>query len=376
MIKIVNVSSDTNIGGAGRCILAFLKNFDRDQFDVSVIVPRSSMLIEQVAQLNIKYYEMDGIGEKSFSVSTIKKFIKIFKRIKPDIVHAHACLSARIAAKLCKIKVVYTRHSVFPNSPFITKGLGKLVTGAVNNSTSDTVIAVADAAKDNLTETGVREDKIRVVKNGVSPLELVDTNEFKEKYNLKDKFVFGMIARVEEIKGHDLFIDAAVNIHQSFPNTAFLICGTGTYYEHIKNKIAELGAEKYIILTGYISDVTTAMNAIDVNVNASFGTEATSLSLLEGMSIGKPIIASNYGGNPELVIEGENGVLFETKNSKDLEDCMKKILENENFYVALSFTAKKIFFEKYTSEIYTKNIENIYSELMKGDNFDEEIQLY
>lgn len=362
MLKVINVSSDSNIGGAGRCVLTFLKNYDRNYFDILVVLPTNSELIEPIKKLDVRYAEIDGIAEKSLSYSAVNKFIKLFKKEKPDIVHAHASMSARIAAKLCGIKVVYTRHSVFPNSPMITKGVGKLLCSIINNSTCDKVIAVASAAKDNLTETGVKEDKIIVIKNGVNPLPEISDEEkvkVKSKYGL-NKFVFGIIARVETIKGHDTFIDAAKKIIEKYDDVSFMICGTGNYFEHVKSRVESENLTSHIKVTGHINDVTSVMNIIDVNVNASFGTEATSLSLLEGMSIGKPIIASKYGGNPELVKDGVNGVLFETKNAEQLFVCMEKLLNDNEYLKTLSNGAKTLFYEKYTSEIYTRNIENVY----------------
>ena len=365
MIKVINVTSDSNVGGAGRCILTFLRNYDREQFDILVALPVKSELIDPIEKLGVRYAEVDGIAEKSFSLSAVSEFVKLFKAEKPDVVHAHASMSARIAAKICGIKVVYTRHSVFPNSPFITKGLGKLVCSIVNNTTCNKVIAVAEAAKDNLTETGVKDEKITVIKNGVNPLPEFsesEKNEVREKYGL-GSFVFGIIARVEEIKGHDTFIDAAKEIIKKYNDVSFMICGTGNYFEHVKNRVENEQLADRIKVTGHIKDVTSVMNVIDVNVNASFGTEATSLSLLEGMSIGKPIIASKYGGNPELVKEGINGILFEIKNSVQLYEAMEKLINDKEYLNALSNGAKKMFFEKYTSEIYTKNIENVYKGL-------------
>ena len=104
MIKVVEVSSDSNIGGAGKCIITFLKYFDRKQFDVSVVLPKNSLLKPEAEALGVKVYEMDNLAEKSLDMKAIGSLKKLFKEIKPDIVHTHASMSARIAAKQCRIK--------------------------------------------------------------------------------------------------------------------------------------------------------------------------------------------------------------------------------------------------------------------------------
>ena len=184
-IKVVEVSSDSNIGGAGKCILTFLKTFDREKFDVSVILPRNSLLKSEVEKYRVKVFEADNLAEKSLSLSAISGLKRLFKRLKPDVVHTHASMSARIAAKRCGIKIVYTRHSVFPPPASISKGIGKAINGFVNNHTADRIIAVAEAARDNLIATGVDPQKIEVILNGVDALVPCDADkiaELKKKY--------------------------------------------------------------------------------------------------------------------------------------------------------------------------------------------------
>ena len=106
MIKVVNVTSDANIGGAGKCILTFLKHYDRKKYDLTVIVPPKSLLIPEIKALGGKYIEVEGISDKSLDINGIKALKKAFAKIKPDIVHAHAAMSARIAAKLSGAKII------------------------------------------------------------------------------------------------------------------------------------------------------------------------------------------------------------------------------------------------------------------------------
>ncbi|MBQ2897416.1 MAG: glycosyltransferase family 4 protein [Clostridia bacterium] len=367
-IKVLNVTSDHNIGGAGRCILTFLQHYDSEKFDVTVVVPYGSELISYIEATKTRIIQTAGLENKSYSNQAVKELIKIFRHEKPDVVHTHASFSARIAAKACGIPIVYTRHSVFPNSPKISKGIGKIINGFVNNITSNRIIAVAQAAMDNLTEAGVCDKKITVIKNGVKPIKRFteqDLENAKQFYGLKSEFVFAMIARVEDIKGHDFFLDAAKSIIKDYDNVKFMICGTGSYLEHIKNRVDAEGLADHVLVTGYIKDVTSVMNVIDVNVNASYGTEATSLSLLEGMSIGTPIIASDYGGNPELVVDGLNGLLFKSKDSLELEKNMRRLLDDSELYKKLSLGAEKLYNEKYTADIYARNIEDVYVSLVR-----------
>ena len=105
MLKVLQVSSDTNIGGAGKCILTYLKHFDRSKLEVAVVLPKNSMLRAEIDALGIKIFEVDGMADKSLDFGAVKDLVRIFKEFKPDIVHTHASMSARIAARLFGAKV-------------------------------------------------------------------------------------------------------------------------------------------------------------------------------------------------------------------------------------------------------------------------------
>lgn len=363
MIKIIEVSSDTNIGGAGKCLLTLLKNFDYEKFSVKVILPYNSLLKAEIENMGVEVIEVQGIADKSLDFKAIKELKRIFKTEKPDIVHTHASMSAKIAARFAGAKVIYTRHSVFPQPKSITMGIGKLINGMINNYFSDGIIAVAEAAKDNLTDTGISEKKIRVILNGVDGLQKAEDlkiEEQKKRFGAADEKVVSIVARLEDIKGHMYFIDAADAVLKKGLKAKFFIAGTGSYEGTLKEHVKAIGREDDIIFTGFLSDIHNLMAITDIQVNASYGTEATSLALLEGMSIGIPAVVSDFGGNPGVIENGENGFIVPMKNAEALAEKVEELIENEELYNKLSQGAVRIFNEKFTSKIMTKNTEAMY----------------
>lgn len=369
--KIIEVSSDTNIGGAGKCLLTLLENFDYEKFEVAVVLPRNSLLKPHIDAMGIRVIETDGIADKSLDLGAVEELKRIFKTEKPDLVHTHASMSARIAAKLAGAKIVYTRHSVFPPSKKISRGLGKVINGAVNNFLSDGIIAVAEAAKENLTDTGVSDKKITVILNGVEGLKPADAEEkarIRERFGLEDgEKAVSIVARLEDIKGHDYFIEAADRLLSDGVKAKFFIAGTGSYEGHLKAKVREMNRADSIIFTGFIPDVDKLMNITDVQANASFGTEATSLALLEGMSLGIPAVVSDFGGNPGVIKNGENGFIVPKQNASALADGIKKLLEDETLYAELSDGSKRIFAQTFTAAAMTRNTEKLYLDTIGGE---------
>jgi len=371
MIRVLNIISDSNIGGAGKCVLTFLKYFDRKRFSVKVVVPRGSLLKPQIEQLGIKVIEADGIAEKSLSMEGIKNLKYIIKKSNPDIVHTHGTMSGRIAAKLCGKKTVYTRHSVFEVNPKISRGLGKIINGNINEFFADRIIAVAEAAKENLIQGGISADKITVVLNGVEKLEKCSDSERTEAYKRfnvgENDFVVSIMARLEGYKGHKYLLEAVKSLKERGISVKAVIAGTGSIETELKEYAKKLGIENETIFAGFVDDVRSLLSVTKVQANASYGTEATSLALLEGMSLGIPAVASDFGGNPGVIEDGENGFLFESRNSAQMAEKLEVLYKDSEKYSYMSKRALEIFNEKFTAEVYAENIEKIYDSVLEGE---------
>jgi glycosyltransferase involved in cell wall biosynthesis len=371
VIKVIHAISDTNIGGAGRWILTFLSEVNTKEFDIKIILPEESKLIPELEKLKANYFAVPGMADKSFDRLVIGKIKKILKAEKPDIVHAHAAISARIAAYLAGVKrITYTRHSVFEPKRSLKKGAGRAANKFMDGMTATRIIAVANAAKKNVTDTGIKPDKIEVIYNGVKPLERYSEKQISElKKSLKipkDVPIIALTARITEVKGQDYFIKSAKILKDSGYDARFVIAGTGDKEDEFRSLAKKLDLEDYVIFTGFLKDITGLMNAMDIQANASFGTEAASLSLMEGMSLGKPSVVTNYGGNPELITDGYNGYVIPQKDEGAMALAIISLLEDKKLYDKMSKNALEVYNKRFTAKGMTLNIEKFYRELMKG----------
>ena len=209
MIRVLNIISDTNIGGAGRVLINYLQYADREQFGTAVALPRGSLLKAPLEELHTTVYEVDGIADRSYDKGDVKVLRELIRRVDPDIVHTHGALSGRIAAKQCGKKIVYTRHSAFPVPAKLRYPPGRWVNKWMNEHYADRIIAVSPAAAANLTDAGVSPRKITVMMNGVAPVERADPETcraFRAKYGLQEGvFTAGILARIEPYKGCTLW---------------------------------------------------------------------------------------------------------------------------------------------------------------------------
>ena len=373
MIRVLNIISDTNIGGAGRVILNYLRYADRTKFETLVAVPRGSLLKEPLEEEGVQVYEVDGMADRSYHKEDVKVLQDLIRQVKPDLVHTHGALSGRIAARRCHVPVVYSRHSAFPVPAKLKYPPGRWVNKLINEHYADHIIAVSPATRDNLLEGGISPKKITVVMNGIAPVPETSPQErerLREELGIpQDTFLFGILARIEDYKGHLYLIHAAKLLKdQGRTNFRILIAGTGSFEEEVHRAVVEMGVGDVVQMLGFRSDVAELLNILDVQLNTSYGTEATSLALLEGMSLGLPSIASDYGGNPFLIEQGVNGLIFPSQNSQALAKCMTRLMDHSNEMRRMSQRAKEIFEARFTGQVFARNIEGIYLDVLKGDS--------
>lgn len=369
----MNIISDTNIGGAGKDVITYCNNYNKKKIELTVVIPKGSLLKEEIQKANVNIIELDGLKDKSLDIQAIPKLIKLIKKEKPDIVHTHASLSARIASRFCKnVKIVYTKHCVFPPGKKYNYSIVRKANRLVTNLLADKIIASAQVAKDDLIKQGNQEEKIIVILNGVDGFKKLSDatkNQIRQKYNIgENDIVVGILARIEELKGHKYFVEAADILKKSgYTNIKYLIMGTGSYEEELKEKVSSLGLKEDIIFTGFIKNVEEILNIVDIQVNASYISETTCLSLLEGMSLGIPAVATNCGGTSKVIRTGENGILVEKENANEIAEGIKWLLEDKQKLDEIQHNCIEIFNDEYNAKKYAENFEKVYESMVKDN---------
>ena len=369
MIRVLNVISDTNIGGAGHVLLNYLRHADRSRFETVVALPRGGALAEPVRAMGVPVREVDGMADRSLAPGAVSELCRVIEEVKPDIVHTHGSLSGRVAARRKGCKSVYTKHCAFPPGKLLSSPPGKLANRALDAWLDGGIIAMGDAARDVLVQTGVPEKKITVLLNGVSPLPMPtpeDRAAARAAWGLEpEDFVLGILARIESYKGHAVLLDAAKELTDQGRRVKVLIAGIGGGEADVRKQAESLPAGT-VIFAGFIRQVERVLWAMDVQVNASTESEASNLSLLEGMSIGLPAIASDVGGNPLHIFDGQNGLVVPRGDSRALAAAAARLMDNPEERERMRQKALEIYQSRFTGDIFARNIENVYLDVLKG----------
>lgn len=368
-IRVTHILTDSNIGGAGRLLRYQLEKADRERFEYSVILPEDAALIPEIEALGIPVITAYGIADRSNAPEMKGILTEKIKKLAPDILHTHSSRTGRFAGVDAKVpKIILSKHCSDMPSPKLMKFPMKQMLAKEWKKTLHGAIATDDSAADSIAAEALPREKIKVIYNGVPALREISEGEEKAlrlEYSIpSDAFVVGIFARIETVKDHFTFIDAAQQcIERGLEKAYFLIVGDGSQLETVKTAIEEDELDERIKICGFVNNIAPLMNICDVNVNCSIGTETSNLALLEGMSLGVVPVVSDLEGNKRIA-DG-CGIVCARGDRDAFADAIEELYKDREKLAELSKAAKDKYLAKYTSERMAREVEEYYLQLMK-----------
>jgi L-malate glycosyltransferase len=257
------------------------------------------------------------------------KLSRIVKDLRPDIVHAHdphaVALSALalsfITAGRCPGLIASRRVAFHLKANAFSRWKYHQV---------DCFVAASNAINRMLVGDGIDPGRIVTVYEGID-LQRAHTepaaNIHAEFWLPKDAPVVGAVAALTQEKGHKYLIDAAAAVVREVPDARFVILGDGELRPALERQVKELHLEKHVALPGFRADILSFIAAFDVFVMSSLF-EGLGTSLLDAMAVAKPIVASDTGGIPEVVVEGETGLLVPPRDVPALASAISRLLKD------------------------------------------------
>lgn len=313
--KVMHITYDMRIGGTEMVIKNIIDGCDRNKFEMVVLCIESPLgpFADELKNNGIEFFQLSR--QPGFDINLIKQIRRTIKSNQVDIIHCHQYtpwVYGVIAAAFSKTKVIFTEHGRF--YPDSSSWKRKLINPILNLFT-DQVTAISKATKQALVEfENIPKKSIEVVYNGIAALEIIQSDVDKLKKELaipENHSVLGTIARFDPIKNHTMMLEAFALVLEQRPNTTLIIVGDGDERENIETSIKRQNLANNVILSGYQSKPHNYLALMDIYLLSSLS-EGTSMTLLEAMSISKPCIVTDAGGNSEVVINNQNG--FVTKN--------------------------------------------------------------
>ncbi|MDG1734058.1 MAG: glycosyltransferase [Thalassotalea sp.] len=363
MIKVLHVTFDMRIGGTEQVIKNIIQGSDKNKLDMSVLCIESPLgpFAQELLDDGIVFHQLNR--KPRFDYSLIKSIRSIIKTNQIDILHCHQYtpwVYGALAAAFSNTKVIFTEHGRFyPDSSSLKR---KLINPILNLFTNK-ITTISKATKQALIDYEfLPANKIDVIYNGIKPLEVnqEEVKQLRKQLNIDDEtFTLGTVARLDPIKNHKMMLNAFKLILAKQPNTKLIIVGDGEEKENIESLITELNIKDEVILTGFIQQPKNYIALMDVYLLSSFS-EGTSMTLLEAMSLGKPCVVTDVGGNPEVIFHKHNGMICDNDNSLAFSNSIIKIPNDNLFYKHIQLNAKVIFDEKFINSKMLKSYQKLY----------------
>lgn len=361
-MKILHLISGGDTGGAKTHVFALLGTL-ANKADVKMVCFKKGIFFDELSKMPVK---SELIEQKSrMDMSVIDRLIEIISE-GYEIIHCHGARANFIAAQLkkrgVKLPFVTTIHSDYLLD--FDGFYRKLIYTSLNIvalKKFDYYIAVSSNFKQMLISRGFRPNSIYTVYNGMdysTEMNYCSREEFASRigtgYNPEFTYI-GLIGRHDYVKGHDIFLKAAKIVCDKCQNARFLIAGDGDGRAELVKLCDSLGISDKVIFCGFIKDIYSYINFIDINTLTS-RCESFPYVLMEGARMKKPTVSSRVGGIPDLIVDGECGMLFESENYMQLAEKLEFLINNKQ-------TAAE-----YGEKLYERATRNFSSEKLANDH--------
>ena len=370
-IRILHIAQAA--GGVDRYIRMLLKYLDKEKFE-NILVCSQDFREEDYKNL-VDFFEqvkMDrAIG--SNDLKAIGEVRRLIKRYNPDIVYAHSSKAgaiARVADIGLKNHCLYNPHGWAFNMRCSAKK--KAMYTAIEKIAApfcDKIICISDAEKQSALDKKIcREDKLQVIFNGVD-IEAYEngihgTVKRKDLNIPEDAFVVGMVGRISPQKAPDIFIKMAKHVKDKVSNAHFIIVGNGDQEAEIKKYAKDNDFLDSLHITGWVDNPMSYVELFDVACLLSRW-EGFGLVLPEYMMARKPIVASRVDAIPNIICDGENGLLVEMDDVVGASTAVLKLYLNNNLKSKLIDEGLKTVYKKFDAQRMTRETEKLFEEVTR-----------
>ncbi len=375
-IKILHIQVLPIMSGVQKAMLDILERLDRNKYAITILCNAEGELTEAAARLNINIIILPELRREINPLFDVFAFIKLFRLIKKNrflLVHTHSSksgfigrLAARAAGVRCVVHTVqgFAFHEYSSRLSTFMIGLMERIAGLV----TDRIIFVNQydrkmALKMKLTSA----EKMTLFPNGIDLSQFNVTEPLPVPADLvgivKRGGIVGMVARLWEQKAPQDFIRSIPVVVNTIPDAKFLVIGDG----HLKDKLVKLSQElnisDHVLFLGWRQDVKALLKLLDVFVLTSLW-EGLSVSILEAMASGKPVVATNIKGNNELVVDGETGFLVPAKNPQMVGEKVLYLLMNRTLAQKMGLKGYQRVRENFSIQTTIGKINQLYDTLL------------
>ena len=382
--RVLHLITSFEIGGTERQAVELLKRLDPERYDVRLaVIRKQGPFYKEIESLFLSVPEFPLTS--FYNANTVRQLVRLRRLMvqdKIDILHAHdfyAGLLGAAAASLAGVRVIACQRHVKLSDRAVHRWGTRIIRALAHR-----VLVNSDAIRDYIiAEERTLPDKIVVIKNGVHSIEAAPEKAssltrdesailFRRKAHERlcgelgldtDTKLVGMVARLEEVKGHRYFIEAAAKVAPDETRTHFVLVGDGSLRKEIENQIARCHIANRVHVLGDRSDVSQLLPGFDLITLASLH-EGLPNAVMEAMTAGVLVVATNVGGTKELIIDGNTGYLVPSADPDALAERISFALKNVEERSAITARAREFVISRFGIERMIQSVEKLYDTLM------------
>lgn len=387
-IAYVDSNVDGTVGGSYFSLLYLVTGLDRNRYEPLVIFSAPTLLAPQ--------FEAAGVQTVVQPLAPAVKLSRPIGRLAAKLVNfflGFLLEPIRLARFLRRqhVSLVHLNNSIIRNHPWMLaallaripcitheRGINEHVSRRVRvlSRSLRAVICISAAVRDSLISNGLDRLRLVTIHNGLDPESMCakrPSEQVRAELGLAPgQRLIGVIGNVKPWKGQEIVIRAMGLLREQYPDLACVFVGATSrgeheYLCHIKRLASELGLTERMTFTGYRSDVADFVAALDIQVHASIAPEPFGRVLLEAMAFSKPLVASGGGAVPEVLVDGETGLLFRPGAPEDLARCVGQLLDNPELAVRMGRAGHIRLQDHFSITANVRATQNLYARLL-GDS--------
>jgi glycosyltransferase involved in cell wall biosynthesis len=362
-MKILHINTERTWRGGEQQTLNLLAGLNERQIAAHLVCQAGSLIEERAARIGVDVFPIPMRGEIDLAASfQIRKLINEFNY---NIIHAHTshahslAFLASIRTRAIRLVTRRVDFTIFRNR-FLP------LNGIKYRFMADYYIAISKKIKEVMVKDGIAADRIFVVYSGIDLERFYGaTGDYLiPEFSLQpDEPVVINVAHLAEHKGQQFLVRAIPHVLKQIPSARFFIIGEGKLLGELQALSASLGITQALTFTGFRKDVGAFYQTADLFIMSSVQ-EGLGTAMIDALALGKPVVAANAGGIPEIIKDGETGRLVEAANPQALAHGIIQMLTHKDQAQAMAQRGQALVKEQFSIEAMVENNLTVYRQLL------------
>lgn len=360
LIKVLYLLNHAGQAGTEEYVESLVKRLDGKYTKAYFSYNEEGLLVEKMKALGVETFRVEM--RNPFDIGAAWKLSQLSKKLNIDIIHTQYLRENYIAllSRLFnpKVKVMYTNHFILGNN-WALRFSNRILTHLQAN-----IIAVCNKGKEMMIANGNDGKKISVVYNGIDPEFWAEPapSTLRSEFGIgEDEFVLFCMSRFAYDKGHKFLINSIAEL-KKITNEKFrlILANGGDFLEQTKQQVKDLGLQGEVLFIGFRQDIKNLLDGSDLYINSSQH-EALSFAIIQALAAGVPVVATDMGGNRDIVNEETRcGLLVKYDDANDMAQAIKKVMEDTTLQKSMKKNALKAAKEKFSLDNMVSQAYNLY----------------